>query len=349
MRVPAVTLLIFGLLVSIAGAGESDEWKDYLVRHPEPGPCHALVKAGLVGAAEGKLAEALASLEKAEKQGCGAGDGLVLARMAFLHRLAKRPEQSLAYYEKALPKLEEQYSENPAWVLALYNTGYLHEQGGRTQKALEFYRAALERDPGFHNARTSLRGLLQRTAEQALESGDGARAVEFAAQALAVQDEIDRGLTSKDIKGRLGVTMVALRAAVATRNGKAAKGFHDQLLTDGDAAISLKVARVWDRAGMPGPAALAYQRAAELDPKDVNALMALGELREGEERWKDAAAAYEQAGLRRPRNVDILYALGYAHFSGGDYESAKQAFKKALEIDPSHAGAKDALGQLGGN
>lgn len=347
MRAFAITLLFLGLLVSAAAAGESDEWKHYLARHPEPGECQALVKAGFNAAADGETDAALKSLAKAEKDGCGADDGLVLARLAFLHRMANEPDQSLSYYEKALPKLEEQYADNPARVLALYNLGYLHEQQGRTGKALESYRAALGIDPAFHNARTSLRGLLQRTAEQALDSGDAGKAADFAAQALTVQDEIDAGLTVKDAKGRRGVLLIALRAAVATRNGKAAKGYHDQLLTGGDSSTALKVARIWAKADMAEPAALAYQRAAELDPKDVNALMALGELREGQERWSDAAAAYEQAHERRPKNADILYALGYAHFSGGDYESAKQAFKKALQIDPSHAAAKDALDQLG--
>lgn len=348
MRALLTSLLLLGLLASTAAAGASDEWKVYLARHPEPGECHALVKAGFNAAADGENEAALKSLGRAEKDGCGAGDGLVLARMAFLHRMANRPDESLSYYEKALPKLEEQYADNPARVLALYNLGYLHEQQGRTEKALESYRAALGVDPAFHNARTSLRGLLQRTAEQALDSGDAARAVDFAAQALAVQDEIDAGLTLKDTQGRRGVLLVALRAAVATRNGKAAKGYHDRLLTDADSATALKVARIWAKADMAEPAALAYQRAAELDPKDVSALMALGELREGQERWSDAAAAYEQAHERRPKNADILYALGYAHFSGGDYERARQAFKKALQIEPGHAAAKDALDQLGG-
>lgn len=348
MRVCAVAVVLAAIKIGSAHSAENNDWKHYLARHPEPGACHSLVKSGFEAAAAGKNEQALADLEEAQKAGCGADDGLVLARMAFLHRLGQNPKRSLAYYKKALPKLAQQYPENRARVLALYNVGYLLEQKGDVDAAMEGYRRALALDPTFQNARTSLRGLIERAGLRALGAGDAQLAAKYAKQALAVQDEIDKGLTRKDAKGRRGVLMLALRAAIATDNGEAAAEYHDELLTIANNQVAITVGGLWREAGKPDHAAAAFVRAAELDPEDVNALMLLGEVREGQERWRDAAAAYERAHKRLPKNADILYALGYAHFAGGDYKAARAAFKKVLKVQPDHAAAKDALQQLGG-
>ena len=85
-------------------------------------------------------------------------------------------------------------------------------------------------------------------------------------------------------------------------------------------------------------AAAAYGRAAEADPKSPLPLLALGELRSAEGKWKEAAEALERAASLLPENdsriADVLFKAGTALLSAGDTERAAHLWEKTLAFNP---------------
>jgi tetratricopeptide (TPR) repeat protein len=77
--------------------------------------------------------------------------------------------------------------------------------------------------------------------------------------------------------------------------------------------------------------------ALSTNPKDVNALVQLGNLYYDSNRYGDAADYYGRALEVNPRNVDVRTDRGTSYWNLGQADNAIAEFQKSLEVDPSHA------------
>src|SRR5690606_710448 len=66
-------------------------------------------------------------------------------------------------------------------------------------------------------------------------------------------------------------------------------------------------------------------------------------------RYDDAVRRAQQGAFLPPESADAFYWLGQAYQArgrDGDGEAARQAYERALQIDPSHSRSQEALGSL---
>jgi tetratricopeptide (TPR) repeat protein len=86
--------------------------------------------------------------------------------------------------------------------------------------------------------------------------------------------------------------------------------------------------------GMPSMTGPSFNPAAEYK-KGLDALNA--------NNFKDAARSFDRVLSAAPRNVQTLVADGYAHAGMQDYPGARDAYKKALNVDANHIMARRGL------
>ncbi|HVL98458.1 MAG TPA: O-antigen ligase family protein [Egibacteraceae bacterium] len=89
-----------------------------------------------------------------------------------------------------------------------------------------------------------------------------------------------------------------------------------------------------------------YARALELDPSTPIILVEVGRYWLAQGDVTDANALLERAVHLRGDQADWWVALGEARSADGDDEGAKEAFERALELNPAHEGAVQALERL---
>jgi cytochrome c-type biogenesis protein CcmH/NrfG len=77
--------------------------------------------------------------------------------------------------------------------------------------------------------------------------------------------------------------------------------------------------------------------ALSANPKDVNALVQLGNLYYDSNRFGDAVDYYARALEVNPRNVGVRTDRGTSYWNLGQADNAIAEFQKSLEVDPSHA------------
>jgi tetratricopeptide (TPR) repeat protein len=100
----------------------------------------------------------------------------------------------------------------------------------------------------------------------------------------------------------------------------------------------------------PPKAADAFEQVLKLDPNNENALTALVRLYRSQERWEDIAGIYERhikLISETPRRLALM--LARAKLLGeqvGAPERAIAAYEQALELEPQHAGALEAVAKL---
>jgi Flp pilus assembly protein TadD len=81
-------------------------------------------------------------------------------------------------------------------------------------------------------------------------------------------------------------------------------------------------------------AALLYQRAEQLDPKDIDAPLQLGNIYAQLDAPRQAAAAYQRALAIDPNNVTALRGLANAELQVGDPQAAISTLRSAAAIHP---------------
>ncbi len=80
------------------------------------------------------------------------------------------------------------------------------------------------------------------------------------------------------------------------------------------------------------------------DPKNLKALVELGNLYFDSDQFDLAIQAYSKALEIDPRNPDVLTDMGIMYRRKGDFDRAVAEFKKAAEIDPRHVNSRYNLG-----
>ena len=78
------------------------------------------------------------------------------------------------------------------------------------------------------------------------------------------------------------------------------------------------------------------QDALKKDPKNLNALIELGNIMMDTHRFAEAIDAYTKALEIDPRNVDVRVDMATCYRNSGKPDVAIKEYKKALEINPNH-------------
>ena len=87
-----------------------------------------------------------------------------------------------------------------------------------------------------------------------------------------------------------------------------------------------------------------FQRAAELDPDNLEPLLDLAGVRRGQQRDQEAAALLARARELRPRDPAALHTVAEALRTQGRVDEAIAGYREVLELDPEFAPSHAALG-----
>jgi type IV pilus assembly protein PilF len=85
-----------------------------------------------------------------------------------------------------------------------------------------------------------------------------------------------------------------------------------------------------------------YLKALEIDPKFINALAGLGKTYTAMGRGAEAVATLEKAIKDYPRSGQLYLELARAYIVSGEYETALDAYEKAVEFAPGSALTREA-------
>ena len=103
-----------------------------------------------------------------------------------------------------------------------------------------------------------------------------------------------------------------------------------------------RLGRAATRIGNKEKALKAYSKAAELDPKDLEAQRARATLFDDAQRWAEAREAYAAMlthhadDLMPKERLEVFFRLGEAYRHLGEVEKAREQYTSALAIDPTH-------------
>jgi tetratricopeptide (TPR) repeat protein len=220
---------------------------------------------------------------------------------------AEAARQATGHFRAAL-------AAEPGNTSARVNLGKLLADAGRTAEAMEQYRAALAGDPAAQDARVNLAALLA-------SAGREAEGAALLREALAAEP----GLAEAHY--HLGLL---LEKSGARR--EAESEFRDAARLKPDmAAAHLALGNCLARRGDAGAEAC-YREALRLDSRPAGAWHALG----------NVAANQGQSDPRLA--AEAWYALGNVFAKQERFDGAMDAYRKALELDPSHAQALNNLG-----
>jgi tetratricopeptide (TPR) repeat protein len=110
-----------------------------------------------------------------------------------------------------------------------------------------------------------------------------------------------------------------------------------------DAEESLQQAESLIEQGLPAEALAPLREAARAAPDDVAVQRRYMELMKSQGYGRDVAAEFQARIERRPDDALSHYLIGVAL---GDPKTAKLAFERALELDPTHKFARQGLGSV---
>ena len=102
------------------------------------------------------------------------------------------------------------------------------------------------------------------------------------------------------------------------------------------------------RGGDPVGAAGNFQKALASNPGNVDAVIGLGDVALQQGLYNDALRHLKTAAKLAPRRARVHTLLGEAHLNSGNAAAAEQAFKKALQIDPDDARARNGYNEAAG-
>lgn len=105
-------------------------------------------------------------------------------------------------------------------------------------------------------------------------------------------------------------------------------------------------ARIYTKLGMSKLAIRSCERAVEIEPQSVQALVTLAKLYRQTDRQQDAAAPLQQIVEMGYEYADVYFHLGCIHRDQGRRESACDSFRKALRINSRYTAARESLEAL---
>ncbi len=103
--------------------------------------------------------------------------------------------------------------------------------------------------------------------------------------------------------------------------------------------------REHSRGGNYAQALVYYNRAAERNPLELDALLGIAEALEGLDRKGEAVDAYYRCLQVEPGDPRVHGRLGFLLFSMSSYDKAIRSFQESVNFDPSNAGVFEGMGR----
>jgi tetratricopeptide (TPR) repeat protein/anti-sigma regulatory factor (Ser/Thr protein kinase) len=219
----------------------------------------------------------------------------------------------------------------PGDARELCASGDRHLGNGALAAAIRDYRRALEIDPDHARAHHNLGVAYYKLGQFGAAAREIDRAIELAPD--AAEFRFTRGLVHKDSRQRQEALRCFDEALARSPGWVQALRYRGTVyfdLGDHDAAIA------------------DFERALELSPEEPGVAYDLAIAHADARHWGPAERWFLKAAEQDPDNVDVYYNLGLAHardVSTPDSE-AEAAFRRVLELDPHHLGARFQLGVL---
>ncbi|HEU4812723.1 MAG TPA: tetratricopeptide repeat protein [Xanthomonadaceae bacterium] len=203
------------------------------------------------------------------------------------------------------------------------------------ERAVAFFNAALEADPGFARAQAGLCRAEIKRFERARDADAYQRAEVACNRALGMDpDLLEVSLALGDLHRMRGETAKAIE--------QYSKVLDDPSLAD-DAYLGIAKAH-----GATGRSQLAFdyfERARRLKPRDGNIHYAIGYQHYVNGSYAESIASFRQAVDLRPDDAGAWNALGGALLANSEPEQAATAFERSIWLSPS-LGALSNLGTL---
>ncbi|MBL9188420.1 MAG: tetratricopeptide repeat protein [Opitutaceae bacterium] len=117
-------------------------------------------------------------------------------------------------------------------------------------------------------------------------------------------------------------------------------------LQGGDAAVRDLLGAALVQVGRPAEAVVQFEASLRLRPRTIGTICNLVVALSDAGRREEAVALARDVAQRAPGAAQAHYALGHALRAAGKNDEAITAFAKALEIQPDHAVAREALVRL---
>lgn len=223
--------------------------------------------------------------------------------------------QSRKLYDQAIQEYNVALKEDPNNATIYVNIGSAYQQKEDFDNAIEYYKKALAFKPD------------NSAAKQGIQASTEART----AKGLA---DTEKAATDMFKLGRYSDAIVKYQELLKSNPQNAATHFNLGAAYQANKDLESAIAQ--------------YRQAISIDPKSEDykkTLEAALELKAGpiveqaiqKHKEKDYAAAidlYQQATAIRPKNAGLWYNLAGAYYSREDYSKAREAYERALDLDP---------------
>ncbi len=217
----------------------------------------------------------------------------------------------------------------PQNYLAHYRLGELYSERGESEAAIGHFRAALAIRPDLPWVENALGKLL-------LEAGDGERAI--------ASFERARELDPREALYAFNLAAARIEAGELER----AEGLLEELAQSGEdgAELHFDLGLVAQERGSPEEALRRYREALERDPDHRSALNNLGQVLLALGDARGAVQEFERLAALEPSDPSVFFNLGVAQQAHGATDLAREAFLRALDLDPLFAPAGERLRRL---
>ena len=242
--------------------------------------------------------------------------------------------QLMEDYERARREYQAAVNIDPELGHAWLYQGVLHENESRFDQAISNYRTGIRNNPENMELRVALIGLLRK-------QGDVDGAVAEAKKALKIN------ANSLDVYNNMGLAYIDLEEFAL------AQFVYQKALTldgaDQNAYIRCNYGWTMYLKGEKGLATFQLQKAVELDPELVPALIYLSKLYMEDRNYTDTIELLERAAAKAPDNHGVQMNLGVAYRGVGRLEDAAKAYQTAIALDSENVDPYYNLGILYGD
>ncbi len=208
---------------------------------------------------------------------------------------------------------------DPALGEAWVNLAAMYMRSGEYDRGLRSYRAGLRSDADNMDLRVgeiaALRGLGR------LDEAYNAAKSALKVNANSAEIYNNLGLIYLD-RGQLELAQFTYQKALYTLDGASENGL-----------LHCNLGIVYVRQDKRAEAKASFERALELDPELVPAMVYLSDYYLSNRNYGDTVGLLEQAKTLRPEDPAIRVNLGVGYRGVGRYEEAKGEFEKALDLD----------------
>lgn len=108
-------------------------------------------------------------------------------------------------------------------------------------------------------------------------------------------------------------------------------------------ALYVQAAQWSENQGAIPAAKQQYEKALELDPRDVNALIAFARFQDRQGNGDEALGLYQRAQAVAPTNTTVLNDLGLLHARRGNLDASLETLQQAVRLDPRNVRYRNNL------